>query len=104
MAKYEAQVIVQFADDLYRQAGSLPATYTVLGALVGLVIGGGLFAAYEGGALIGAGLGALLLGAVGLKVGQQRAFALKLQAQVALCQVQIEENTRAGAGVAGRTG
>ena len=35
MAKYDSQVIVKFADDLYKQAGSVAATYAVLGVLVG---------------------------------------------------------------------
>lgn len=97
MAKYDAQVIVTFADDLYRQAGSIAATYAVLGVLIGLVLGAvvGNSVVPDGGALIGAALGALLLGALAFKIGQQRAFALRLQAQVALCQVQIEANTRA---------
>jgi hypothetical protein len=99
MAKYDPQVIVQFADDLYKQAGSMAATYAVLGALVGFGIGAAVLSGL-GGALIGGALGALLLGGLAFKVGQQRAFALRLQAQVALCQVQIEANTR-GVGASG---
>jgi hypothetical protein len=41
-------------------------------------------------ALIGAGVGAFL----GYLFGSLRSKSLKLQAQVALCQQQIEENTR----------
>lgn len=38
----------------------------------------------------------LLVGAgIGFALGQERAFKLKLEAQVALCQVQIEKNTTA---------
>ena len=47
-----------------------------------------------GGALIGGSIGALVLGLIAFSLGQQKAFALRLQAQVALCQVQIEANTR----------
>lgn len=34
------------------------------------------------------------MSALGFLIGQERAFRLKLQAQIALCQVRIEENTR----------
>lgn len=95
MVKYDAQVIVQFAADLYSQARSIPVTYAALGVLAGFGAGAAAFGtAIDGGGLIGGALGALLLGVVAFKLGQQKAFALKLQAQVALCQVQIETNTR----------
>jgi hypothetical protein len=42
-----------------------------------------------------AAAGVIALGVIGLMIGQARAFALRLQAQVALCQVEIERNTRA---------
>ena len=38
-------------------------------------------------------LGVVLGLAAGLSFGRARAFKLKLEAQVALCQVQIERNT-----------
>jgi hypothetical protein len=40
-------------------------------------------------------LGAVVVGFIGYKIGEGKAFALKLQAQTALCQVRIEENTGA---------
>jgi hypothetical protein len=43
------------------------------------------------------GIGAILGGAMGYAIGTEKAFTLRLQAQVALCQVQIEANTRAQA-------
>jgi len=39
-------------------------------------------------------LGAILFGLLGFWLGRERAFQLKLQAQTALCQAKIEENTR----------
>jgi hypothetical protein len=39
---------------------------------------------------------AILLGIVGYIVGRGKAFRLELEAQLALCQVQIEKNTRGG--------
>src|SRR5688572_25608267 len=98
MVKFDSQVILSFAEDLYKQAGSLPATYAALGALVGLGFGAGAGAAIGLGGLVGALLGALVLGAIAFNIGKQKAFALKLQAQVALCQVQIEANTRSSPG------
>ena len=94
MVKYDPQVIVTFADSLYRHAASVVLTYTVVGALIGLASGGAVgIAVLDGGGRIGAAVGALLLGAIAFKLGQQKAFALRLQAQIALCQVQIEANT-----------
>lgn len=41
-----------------------------------------------------AALGAVVAGLIGYAIGTEKAFQLKLQAQTALCQVKIEENTR----------
>lgn len=38
--------------------------------------------------------GAVVGGILGIFAGRRKAQALKLQAQMALCQIQIEENTR----------
>lgn len=63
-------------------------TFAILGAIAGAVGG----AAWGGGErLFLTVIGGIVLGAL---VGNSRAFALRLQAQTALCQVQIEENTR----------
>lgn len=40
------------------------------------------------------GVGLVLFGLLGWALGRERAFVLKLQAQTALCQTQIELNTR----------
>jgi len=93
MIEYDARIIYQFADALYRQARSIVLTYTLIGFLLGGV--GGFVVAAEFAAIAGA----LILGLLGYVVGQQRAFQLKLQAQIALCQVRIEENTRPRQGI-----
>jgi hypothetical protein len=96
MAEYDAQIIQKFADRLYRRA----RTVTVLTTIVFILIGGsgGVIAnvPFGGGepSIIGAAVGAVLLGAVGFMLGREGAFRLKLQAQTALCQMKIEENTR----------
>jgi F0F1-type ATP synthase assembly protein I len=93
MVKYDASIIQQFADRLYKRASSIVASLTVIGILFGFGIGYALDYAYDLGTIgliVGAALGAI----IGFAIGQERAFVLKLQAQVALCQVQIEQNTR----------
>jgi hypothetical protein len=94
--RYDAAIIKTFATRLYERARAIVVIMAVVGGLVGASTAG------AGGAVLGHGwLGALfglaVGGVVGYLVGQHMAFGLKLQAQVALCQVQIEENTRAGA-------
>ena len=89
MTEYDAAVIKKFADALYRQAAGIVITYTVMGVIIG----------WLGGSWMGGGSGslggAIIFGAIGYMLGTQKAFVLKLQAQVALCQVKIEENTHA---------
>lgn len=93
MIKYDASIIQQFADRLYKKANSIVANFTVIGILFGLGIGFGFDKAYGLGN-VGLVAGVVLGAVIGYAMGQERAFALKLQAQVALCQVQIEQNTR----------
>lgn len=90
MVAYDAQIIYRFADKLYQQANQVIATSTIIGALIGLA--GGYYLQKSLG--LYAVLGAVVLGLIGYVIGTQRAFALKLQAQIALCQVKVEENTR----------
>lgn len=89
--QYDPKVIVEFASKLYSRARSVVLTYTILGVLVGAGAGGAL------GKGIGALIGAIIGGAVGYSIGSERAFQYRLQAQTALCQVQIESNSRKGA-------
>ncbi|HMP00801.1 MAG TPA: hypothetical protein PKE26_17020 [Kiritimatiellia bacterium] len=88
MVSYDRTVIQTFADFLYQRAASIIAIYTIIGVILG-----GIF----GRVIMGAGgmiLLAMLAGFAGYLAGNQRAIAYKLQAQMALCQVQIEINTR----------
>ena len=88
MPSYDPAVIERFASDLYRRADNIVILSTVSIAAVGAALGA--LANGRNGAFLGAAIGAV----VGLYFGQQRAFSLRLQAQTALCQVQIERNTR----------
>jgi hypothetical protein len=95
--KYDRAIIVQFASKLYAQARSIVLGYTVLGFLLGAVVALFVFKLMG---VSGAGIGELMVAAVpgmylGYRLGTERAFALRLQAQVALCQAEIEANTRA---------
>jgi len=104
MTEYDPQIIRKFADRLYRRAKTAIVTFTVLGVLVGGLTGLGtglaMFAAGGDdpsiaiGGLIAAPIGAAILGVLGYVAGREAAFRLKLQAQTALCQIKIEENTR----------
>ncbi|HEV7428219.1 MAG TPA: hypothetical protein VGQ46_17820 [Thermoanaerobaculia bacterium] len=95
MAAYDSSVIVTFADRLYQQAAGIEGAYAMAGAVVGGAVGGAIGAALPGGsALVVAVFGAAIIGVIAWQIGRQKAAALRLQAQVALCQVQIEANTR----------
>ncbi len=98
--EYEPAVIRKFAADLYADADAM----IVRAAIRGFFLWGGTsaLAAYftaSGSdrnsimlvaALVGGGIGAWVSHAL----AQATANALRLQAQTALCQVQIEENVR----------
>jgi hypothetical protein len=88
MIKYNADVIQQFAQDLYNRASSIIFANTVMFAL------GGTLAGYAAFGKVAAFIGLLVGGAIGYYIGAQKAFLLKLQAQTALCQAEIEKNTR----------
>jgi hypothetical protein len=90
MVAYDEAVIVRMAERLYAEAGRVVVTYAFLGAVC-LGLGGMAF----GGEM--AVVGGLLGLAFGAAIGNARAEALRLQAQQALCQVQIERNTRRAA-------
>ena len=95
---YDENVIVTFAERLYRRAATVVLVYTLLSAILGALAVKAVVSVYSVPsdsadgmtiviALIAAGLGAV--------AGTGRAFVLRLQAQQALCQMHIERNTRA---------
>jgi hypothetical protein len=97
---YDSGIIEKYAARLYRQARVAIVLYALMMGVVGVfgsasAFGGGLSAFRSGSPklvvpIAGGVLGILL----GTAIGIARAFTLRLQAQVALCQVQIEKNTR----------
>ncbi len=92
MAQYDPAIIQKFADKLYTQANTIVVIYTLIGA----ILGGGLgFAANANMRLSNVGIiAAIICGLIGFALGLQRSFMLRVQAQTALCQMKIEENTR----------
>lgn len=98
MAHYDPEIIKQYADLLYQKAERVILGPTIALGLMGLGMGLILRA-------IGAGSGMLALflagggGFAGWQISQAQAFQLRLQAQQALCQLQIEINTRPGRAV-----
>ena len=109
MVAYDPEIIQKFVDRLYRRAKSVIITSTIGGVLVGGIIGFFVVLFFDqrtprlpsrfsldelGAELIACLIGAVLFGLFGFLAGREHAFLLRLQAQTALCQAKIEENTR----------
>lgn len=86
--RYEERLIQTYADRLYSMAIVVVTLWTLLGAGAGYIAGQLLLRGNAGGET------ALVAGMIGFAIGQGKAFWYRLEAQVALCQVQIERNTR----------
>jgi len=99
---YDETVIYAFAQRLYAKANTVVISYTLLGLGLGLSTGfiiAGLLGENARGRIPYEALCTVLFGMTAFSIGRSRAFALKLQAQLALCQAKIEANTRAVATV-----
>lgn len=93
MAEYDPTLLRTLAGKLAAQARTAVLVGTVAGAVTGGLFGfaAALIFMLSNSLLIpGAVVGAIL----GIFAGRRKAQALRLQAQVALCQIRIEENTR----------
>lgn len=86
MVQYDPSVIQKHADQLYASANMIILFCTLVFGLIGA---GFFFTGAVGGA-VGVILGIVL----GYAVGTAIAFAYKLKAQMALCQMKIEERLR----------
>lgn len=90
----DAKIIVDFASQLYARARLMVLRGAVAGAATGFLVTLGTTSALGGQAGAGQATGiSLIIGAIiGGVWGNARAFTLKLQAQTALCQVEIEKH------------
>lgn len=94
---YDPQIIQSFADGLYQRADEIVLMSTIIGALIGAAFGFAVLSVSS--SVSGVGMVALLLGIAGggyfgRRRGIAKTFQLKLEAQLALCQVELELNTR----------
>ena len=103
--QYEPAIIREFASKLYAEANRVILLWAILLAVPGAGIGGAIgylflagWEAEAAGGVLGGILGIGVLGGLGRSIGERKAFILKLQAQLALCQVAIEENSKKRAG------
>ncbi|MDE3111778.1 MAG: hypothetical protein KGK34_02445 [Chloroflexota bacterium] len=94
MVEYDPSIIRRYAQGLYDRADSIVLLYAVLGGLAGAAVGYAIAVAVRFDVALGAVGGIIVLALIGYAYGESRAFWLRLQAQTALCQVQIEQNTR----------
>jgi len=93
MAEYDPKIILKLADRLYGQANYILVIYPLFIGILLVVIfrfAVNLFHSGKGDDLIIFLIGAL----IGFLYGLEKAFKLKLEAQTALCQLKIEENSR----------
>ena len=94
MAQYDPIIVTKFADRLYSRAAAIIALYGFAGAVFGAGAGVALFSTMRWSVAVGGFFGMLVGLFFGAAIGEDRASLLKLQAQQALCQLQIEWNTR----------
>ena len=99
---YDPQVIEQFAASLYRKSIAAQKGSIVVGVVLGMILGGIPLTslgnpwhvphAFGFATML---VGAIVGGLIGFVIGDARSFGYKLQAQAALCQVEIQRNTQA---------
>ena len=97
---YDPSIIHTHAVALYRRAARIVYMAAFLGFVFGAIAGSGLGAPTGGKIPVFAVAGGIFGALIGVSVGRARAFVFQLQAQLALCQVAIEANTRRAAEVA----
>ena len=96
MSKYDPETIQRFADKLYARASATIGVSTFLGVVIGFVASPFVLQSLPTtlAVAIPAWVSPIVFGLLGMLQGLERAFLLKIQAQTALCQLQIERNTR----------
>ncbi|MFV8750473.1 hypothetical protein ACNOYE_07965 [Nannocystaceae bacterium ST9] len=98
MPQFDPSVIQTHAQRLYTAANAIVAVYTVFGLLCGATLGYGFATLTNVKETAPISLVAgLVVAGLAFAVGQSKSFAMRLEAQSVLCQLQIEANTRAAA-------
>ena len=95
--EYNPEIIQEFAKRLYRQANGVIISYTIVGLLIGLLVGFVFMALTRGRATeipIVFSISCFVFSLIGFLRGREKAMWLKLKAQLALCQIEIEKNTK----------
>lgn len=100
LPSYEPRIIEQFAEKLYRKASAFVLGSVVVGAFLGAAFGAvpltSLGAAWPVPSAFGFATllaGGIFGAVIGYVIGDTRSFGYRLQAQSALCQLQLERNT-----------
>lgn len=99
MPSYDPRVIEQFAENLYRKASAFVVGSVVIGAALGAAFGAIPLTSLGDSWPVPSvfGFATLLIGGIfgaviGYVIGDTRSFGYRLQAQSALCQLQVERN------------
>jgi len=95
MVEYDQKFIKNYADSLYEQSKIIIPAHFFIGILIGLILFGAISLELVNDLdfLITA-IGVMIGGVFGYGSGRNKSNELKLQAQLALLQVKIEENSR----------
>ena len=96
MTHYDPALIQRSVDRLYVRAALTAVVSTVVGVLIGMVAAPFILQSLPLAFSLRCPewVPAVVLGFIGLGQGLERGAQLRLQAQIALCQMQIEQNTR----------
>jgi|TARA_R100000049_G_C1948880_1_gene95347 hypothetical protein len=92
--QYDPKVIEAFAEAMYKEADRIAVSSAILWGLGAAVLIGVATTMLESASLFMVVVGGGGAGFLGYKRGEAKAFTLKLEAQTALCQVQIERNAK----------
>lgn len=100
-ALYDSTLTQNLANRLYAEADTVVIRYTVIGAACfaglfyfGASLGSNAILSFTLTPNKAVGIGLLLGVVIGFIAGQRKSYRLMLAAQLALCQIQIEKNTR----------
>jgi len=94
---YDVALIQSLANRMYSQSRTVVVKYTIIGAVLFSLIFYIAASIEQNSSLAptkSLGVGLLIGVVLGFMLGQRRSYQFKMEAQLALCQVQIERNTR----------